>query len=230
MASAVDLRVSPDAAGAVAACAAHLAERAQHVIRNRRFVHLGLSGGSTGAQLCRALADAPLDWGRVHLYQVDERVAPDGDPQRNANALLHELVARVAIPLDHVHLMPVTAPDLAVGAAEYATGLRPLDVAHLGLGPDGHTASWPPDQPEARTAPVRVTATVRPFNGTRRMTLTQEGLAEVHHLVWLVCGADKRDALRRALAGDDALPASHAFALRTDAMRQVVFADTAAAA
>jgi 6-phosphogluconolactonase len=218
--------VSPDAAGAVAACAAHLASCARDVLATRQYVHLGLSGGGTGAQLCRALATQPLDWSRVHLYQVDERVAPDGDPQRNATALLHELVARVTIPLDHVHLMPVTAPDLAVGAAEYAADLRPLDVAHLGLGPDGHTASWPPDQQAARTAPRRVTTTARPFNGTRRMTLTQEGLAEVRHLVWLVCGADKRDALDRALGGDDALPASHAFALRT---AQVVFADAAAA-
>ena len=117
----------------------------------------------------------------------------------------------------------VTAADLDEAAAAYGRSVPRFDVVHLGLGPDGHTASWPPDQPRARTAAGPVVLTDE-FNGHRRMTLTAGPVARAHAVVWVVCGADKRDALRRALAGDLALPATHAL----DA-RSIVFADAAAA-
>ena len=225
MASTVDLRVSADPTDAVEAAATYIAEYVQDVIAKRRHAHLGLSGGGTGASLARALVGASLDWSRVFIYQVDERVAPDGHPDRNATALRAELLDRVRIPEANIKLMDVTAADLAGAARAYADALRPLDLAHLGLGPDGHTASWPPDQPAARTASERVTIT-DVFNGYRRMTLTQNGLAEAHHLVWLICGADKREPLRRAMHGNMSLPAGHAFALRP---HTPVFVDAAAA-
>lgn len=229
MASTVDLRVSADATGAATEAAAYIAEYAQGVIATHRHAHLGLSGGSTGVLLARALAATELDWSRVFVYQVDERVAPDGDPGRNATALRTELLDRVRIPEHNVHLMDVTASDLAEAARAYAAALPPLSLVHLGLGPDGHTASWPPDQPHARTAPERVTITDL-FNDYRRMTLTQTAIAEAHNVVWLVCGADKREPLRRALDGDSALPASHALALRPNRRGHTpVFVDAAAA-
>ena len=229
MASTVDVRVSADAEGAVEAAAAYIAEYARHTIVKRRYAHLGFSGGSTGALLVRALADADLDWSRVMVRQIDERVAPDGDPGRNATALRAELLDRVPIPERNILLMDVTAADLTGAARAYANALRPLDLAHLGMGADGHTASWPPDQPDVRTTYERVTITEQ-FNGYRRMTLTQNGIAEVGHVVWLVCGADKRDPLRRALDGDPTLPATHAFQLRPKGPSHVpVFVDAAAA-
>ena len=112
MASAVDLRVNADAAGAVDAAAAHIAEYARNTIVKRRYAHLGFSGGSTGALLVRALAGADLDWSRVMVRQIDERVAPDGDAARNATALRAELLDRVPIPERNILLMDVTAADL----------------------------------------------------------------------------------------------------------------------
>ena len=223
MAPAVDVRVSDDAGGACAAAARTIAEHLAAAVTARGVAHLALSGGSTGARLARALATEPVDWSAVHLWQVDERVAPDGDPARNATALLHELVERAHVPREVVHLMPVTEPDLAAAAAAYARVLPRLDVVHLGLGADGHTASWPPDQPGVATRAGDVTST-EPFNGHRRLTLTAPPVAAARAVVWVVCGADKRQALARVLAGDHALPATRAL----DA-RSVVFADRAAA-
>jgi 6-phosphogluconolactonase/glucosamine-6-phosphate isomerase/deaminase len=163
------------------------------------------------------------------VRQIDERVAPDGDPGRNATSLRAELLDRVPIPERNILLMDVTATDLAGAARAYADKLRPLDLAHLGMGADGHTASWPPDQADVRTTYERVTVTDL-FNGYRRMTLTQNGIAEVGHVVWLICGADKREPLKRALDGDPTLPATHAFALRPKGPSHIpVFVDSAAA-
>jgi 6-phosphogluconolactonase len=214
--------VSPDADAAAAACEAHLAARLEAVLAVRDRANLALSGGTTGAHLCRMLATVPIAWGRVHLYQVDERIVADGHPGRNADALMHELAEPAALPLDHVHLLPVTAGDLEQAAAAYADALPRLDIVHLGLGADGHTASWPRDQPEVRTRPAAVTVTPE-FDGHRRMTLTAGPIDAAHDVVWLVCGADKRDALRRALLGDPGLPATCAMDERS-----VVFADAAA--
>jgi 6-phosphogluconolactonase len=223
MASTAALRVSPDTGAATAACAAHLAARLEAVLAVRDDAHLALSGGSTGARLCRTLAALPVAWRRVHVYQVDERIVPDGHPDRNATALLHELVQPAAVPGDHVHLLPVTAADLDGAAAAYGAALPRLDIIHLGIGPDGHTASWPPEQPEVRTRPAPVTVTAE-FNGHRRMTLTAAPIAAAREVVWLICGADKRDTLHRALSGDPGVPAAHAMDERS-----VVFADAAAA-
>jgi 6-phosphogluconolactonase len=112
---------------------------------------------------------------------------------------------------------------LEAAASRYGATVPTFDVVHLGIGPDGHTASWPPDQPAARTAAAPVTVTAA-FNGHRRMTLTAGPVAAARAVVWVVCGADKRDALQRALDGDESLPATHALDDRS-----VVFADTAAA-
>ncbi len=228
MASAVDLRVSADAAAAIEAAASHIVRSANATIGRRGSVHIGFSGGSTGALLLRALAHESLDWAKVFCYQVDERVAPDGDPGRNATAMHAELLDIVPVPARNVVLMDVTASDLAAAAHAYAAALPALDLVHLGLGSDGHTASWPPDQPDVRTSAERVAITGL-FNEFRRMTLTQRAVAEAHHVVWLVCGDDKRDALARSLAGDQSLPAAHALSLGSRHLDHVMFADEAAA-
>lgn len=223
MAPAVDLHVSPDAAGAVQAAAAWITDALRAAIDARGIAHVALSGGGTGARLAQELAGRPIRWPVVQLWQVDERVAPDGDDARNATALVRDLVERARVPSKAVHLMPVTEPDLPRAAAAYGRALPRFDVVHLGLGPDGHTASWPPDQPAARTSPDPVSLT-DPFNGHRRMTLTAGPVAGARAVVWVVCGADKREPLRRVLAGDPALPATHALDDRS-----VIFADAAAA-
>lgn len=204
------MRVRADAPSAARDAANYVAHVARTAISSRRVFHLAVSGGSTPALMLRALASRSVDWASVHVWQVDERVAPDGDDARNAVALQRELVARAPIPKANVHLMDVTARDLAGAARRYAAVLPAFDLVHLGLGDDGHTASWPPDQPAVRIAPGLVTMTAT-YRGVRRMTLTADALRQARHVLWLVCGSDKRQVLRRVLDGDTTLPATHAF-------------------
>jgi 6-phosphogluconolactonase/glucosamine-6-phosphate isomerase/deaminase len=156
---------------------------------------LAVSGGSTGPHLLAALAAADLPWDDIGIWQVDERVAPDGDPARNANQL-------VGIPGQH-HLMPVTAADLPAAAAAYAAELpERFDVVHLGMGPDGHTASWPPGDPVIDST-KRVDLS-QPYQDHVRMTVTPSVVNAATARVALITGADKAANLARWLDGDGA--------------------------
>lgn len=162
-----------------------------------------------------------LQWERVTIYQVDERVAPEGDPDRNLTHLLQTISLEGALD---VRPMPVTAPDLEAAAADYARALpEKLDLVHLGLGPDGHTASLVPGDSvlEVTDRAVAVTA---PYQGRRRMTLTFAGIARAREVLWLVTGADKAGALARLLQGDRSIPAG-----RVAVHDTLVLADRAAA-
>jgi len=132
------------------------------------------------------LASADLAWDHITVFQVDERVAPDGDAARNADALVG-FPARVLI-------MPVTEADLDQAAASYAAELPDqLDVVHLGMGPDGHTASWPPGDPVInRTEPVALSAE---YQGHVRMTITPPVVNNARVRVVLITGADKAPAV-----------------------------------
>ena len=154
------------------------------------------------------------------LYQVDERVAPDGDPDRNLTHLRRSLGAAPA----RVVAMPVEEPDLDAAAASYAARLPDrFDLIHLGIGPDGHTASLVPGDPVLDVT-ERMVAVTAPYLGHRRMTLTYPALARADQLLWLVTGADKQAALAAMLAGDPSIPAG-----RVTAGRSLVLADPAAA-
>ena len=173
--------------------------------------------------MLEALALDPLPWHLVHVFQVDERVAPDGDPARNSTALQHALLDRVDT---NAYLMDVTASDLTDSPRRYAALLQaraPLDVVHLGIGDDGHTASWPPGASVVDDRDHDV-AIVGPFRGFVRMTITPRVVDRAAAVVLLVAGADKATALARALSGDRSLPASRVLGERT-----VIIADEAAA-
>lgn len=220
----------PDAAAAARAAAAEIAAAAREAVAGRgRFV-VAVSGGHTPWRMLAALAGLDLPWAGVHVVQVDERVAPDGDPDRNATHLRESLRA-APLPEGHVHLMPVADGDLDAAAGRYAAvlarlaGAPPvLDLVHLGLGPDGHTASLVPGDP-ALAAADRDVAVTGPYQGRRRMTLTYPVLDRARRILWLVTGADKAPMLRRLLAGDPGIPAGR---VRSD--RALVFADADAAA
>ena len=208
----VELEVHDDAEGADRRVAALVAERA----RTTSGTFTVALSKAPGALLADLAGDLP--WERVVVYQVDERVAPTGSPDRNLTALL------AALPERHVRAMPVDEGDLDAAAERYATELPPsLDVVHLGLGVDGHTASLVPGDPvlEVDDCLVAVTGT---YEGRTRMTLTYPALNAAREIVWLVTGSEKRDALGRLLARDPSIAAS---AVR--APRQLVVADRDAA-
>ena len=166
-------------------------------------VSLALSGGRTPWPVFRSLAETKLDWARVDVYQVDERVAPEGDPARNLTGLREALLDRVPVT---VHPMPVNEPDLEAAAERYAASLPPvLDIVHLGLGVDGHTASLVPDDPVLETD--RTVATTQVYQGRARMTLTFPALERAARIVWIVAGADKAPMLTRLSAADPSIPA-----------------------
>jgi 6-phosphogluconolactonase len=194
-----------------------------------RFV-MAVSGGRTPWQMLRALAAEDVPWGDVHIVQVDERVAPAGDPDRNLEHLRESLLAHAPLPPSQVHAMPVEEADLDDAARSYASALERiagsppvLDLAHLGLGPDGHTASLVPHDPVLDVTD-RDVALTGVYMGRRRMTLTYPMLDRARRILWLVTGPDKVAMLHRLLAADQSIPAG-----RVCQERAVLLADRSSA-
>ncbi|MGH9040275.1 MAG: 6-phosphogluconolactonase [Acidimicrobiia bacterium] len=207
------LEAVPDAATLAKAAAGRIIEVADRALDARgRFV-VAVSGGRTPLRLFDELTHRPLPWRSIHVFQVDERVAPFGHPDRNLTGLMEHLLEHVPIPDANVHPMPVEASDLEAAAADYAAELAEvtedgvLDLVHLGLGDDGHTASWPPDDPVVEVTDADV-AVVGLFNGYRRMTLTPPPVNRAGRILWLVDGPGKAPVLARLLDADPAIPAS----------------------
>jgi 6-phosphogluconolactonase len=215
-----DLEVSPDADAVAGRAAKYVAERARAAVQDRGRFTFAVSGGKTPWAMFAELAHEDMPWAQTELFQVDERVAPDGDPARN----LTNLKASIGDAPARIHPMPVNDAALDAAAAAYALVLpQRFDLVHLGLGPDGHTASLVPGDPVLEVTGVLVAVT-QPYQDHRRMTLTYPGLARADQLMWLITGPDKRDALARLLAGDESIPAG-----RVTAARSLVLADAAAA-
>ena len=218
-------------AGAVARAAADFiaAEARSGVAARGRFT-MAVSGGRTPWLMLRALADEDVPWAGVQVVQVDERVAPDGDPDRNLTHLRESLLARVSLRSDQVHTMPVEVTDLEAATRAYADALRSaageppvLDLVLLGLGSDGHTASLVPGDPSLVVTDADV-ALAGPYQGRRRMTLTYPVIDRARRVLWVVTGAEKGGALQRLLSGDRTIPAG-----RVSQDRALAFADRAAA-
>ncbi len=206
--------------GAVARiAAAFVADLARAAVDSRGSFHFAVSGGHTPWAMFAELASETVPWEAVVLYQVDERVAPADDPDRN----LHHLREALGSAPAHVHAMPVEEEDLEAAAAAYGELLpEHFDLVHLGLGPDGHTASLVPDDP-VLSVTDRLVALTQPYQGRVRMTLTYPALARARQILWLVTGEDKRGPLARLIAGDTTIPAG-----RVEGGFSFVLADTAA--
>lgn len=213
----MDVRIAPDAAAAAEAAAEWLARRLRDAVRRRGAASLAVSGGSTPAAMFRAVAGMQVPWQHVTVWQVDERVAPDGHPDRNA-ALL------ALLPAARVRPMPVTVRDLPGGARRYAASLPDrFDVVHLGLGDDGHTASWPPGDPVVDAhAPVAISGEYR---GRVRMTLTPPVVNAARSRLVLAAGPDKAAPVAAWLLHRSSLPVE-----RVRRTATVVVLDAAAAA
>ncbi|HEV3449150.1 MAG TPA: 6-phosphogluconolactonase [Gemmataceae bacterium] len=200
------------------------------VVARGRFI-VAVSGGQTPWIMLRALAGEKVPWEQMHLVQVDERVAPAGHADRNLTHLRESLLTRVPLLPEQVHAMPVEAPDLEAAARDYSrtlleiAGSPPvLDLVHLGLGPDGHTASLIPGDPvlDVTDADVGLTGI---YQGRRRMTLTYPIINRARRILWLVTGSEKAGPLVRLRDADPSIPAGR---VRQD--QALVLADSGAAA
>jgi 6-phosphogluconolactonase len=227
----VQIEVHPDDEAVAHKAATVVAADLRSAIAARGRFIMAVSGGRTPWTMLRALADEGLPWEHVHVFQVDERVAPAGDPDRNLTHLRASLLDHAPLPADNVHAMPVEAADLDRAAAQYAETLREvagrptvLDLVHLGLGPDGHTASLVPGDPAVDVTDTDV-AISGPYQGHRRMTLTFPIINRSRRILWLVTGDEKAATLVRLRDGDRSIPASR---VRRDGA--LVLADRAAAA
>ncbi len=210
--------------------AATIAADARACVASRGRYALAVSGGHTPWIMLRALSQEDVPWAGVHIFQVDERIAPDGDPDRNLTHLRESLLQHSAVRPEQVHAMPVTSPDLEGAAAQYARALQQiagspvvLDLVHLGLGPDGHTASLVPGDPvlDVSDADVALTGV---YQGRRRMTLTYPVLNRARRLLWVVTGAEKLRPLQQLLDGDRSIPAG-----RVQQEHAIILADREAA-
>jgi 6-phosphogluconolactonase len=211
-----------DDPGSAGARAAELVGDAIRGTAGGRARAWAISGGSGLAPMLRRLGDLGLPWSRIRTWQVDERLAPLGDPARNRTAQERDLPADA---LEGVRWMPVEEEDADRAADRYAATLPDrLDVVHLGIGADGHTASLVPGDPVLDIRDRDVALTAAPYEGLRRMTLTYPRLARCERAVWFVTGRDKRAAVERLLAGDRTIPAA-----RVEIDDQVLVVDRAAA-
>lgn len=197
----MDIRVVVDAQAAADEAASLIRRRLRDAVKRRGIVSIAVSGGSTPALMFNTLAAmTDIDWATVHLWQVDERVAPADDPARN----LH-LLAGLPIPKRNLHLMAVERKRLTDAVKAYAASLpEQFDIVHLGMGPDGHTASWPPGDPVI-DAPGTVGIS-KVYKGFVRMTLLPSVVNAARWRMALIAGADKADAVEGWMLHDAALP------------------------
>lgn len=199
---------------AVAVAAARLiAAAARDAVADRGRFLMAVSGGKTPWAMLRVLAAEDVPWPNLHVFQVDERLAPDGDADRNLTHLLTSLAGTAPIPAGNIHAMPVTAADPEQAARAYERTLAAwcgqppvLDLIHLGIGADGHTASLVPGDPavECRDRDVALCGV---YQGRRRMTLTFPLLDRARRILWLATGAGKSPMIARLLAADETIPA-----------------------
>jgi 6-phosphogluconolactonase len=224
------VEVYADADSVAREAAAIVAAEARAAVAARGGFVMAVSGGRTPWLMLRALAREAVPWEAVHIVQVDERVAPEGDHDRNLTHLRESLLEQTSLRPEQIHAMPVNAPNLEVAAAQYAVVLQQiagsppvLDLAHLGLGPDGHTASLVPGDPvlQVTDADVALTAV---YQGRRRMTLTYPIINRSRRVLWLVTGNDKAEMIARLYAGDTSIPAG-----RVQRVNALILADRAAA-
>jgi 6-phosphogluconolactonase len=182
-----------------------IAEAAREAVSERGSCALAVSGGHDPWPMFSQLEDLEMDWTKTEIFQVDERVAPAGSDERNLTHLIESLSIGAQ---GSIRPMPVTDDDLDAAAERYAESLpEALDLAHMGIGPDGHTASLVPGDPVLEVDDRRVAVTAGEYEGVRRMTLTYPELHRVRRLLWVVTGEKKVDALRKLLARDPSIPA-----------------------
>jgi len=207
------IEVLADADAVAKKAAALIAAEARDAVAARGHFVMAVSGGHTPWVMLRALAEEDVPWKNVHIFQVDERVAPGGHADRNLTHLRASLLEHARLPAQQIYAMPVEIPDLQSAAANYAAELERiagappvLDLVHLGLGPDGHTASLVPGDPvlDVMDRDVAVTGV---YQGRNRLTLTYPVINRARLILWLVTGSEKVQMYKRLQAADQSIPA-----------------------
>jgi 6-phosphogluconolactonase len=219
----IDLEVVADDRAAARRAAEQIAAAGAAAVADHGSFSFAMSGGRSPWSMLAILGDLEqMPWAETELFQVDERLASPGSDERNLTHMV------LGLSMDHqpsLRPMPVTQRDLDAAAHEYENSLpERLDLVHLGLGPDGHTASLVPGDPVLDVVDRRVAMTTNQYQGHRRMTLTYRALAEARQILWLVTGAEKRDPLQQLIAGDPSIPAGR---VRNESM--TIVADESAA-
>lgn len=225
----MNIEVYADADTVAREAAKFIAKEAQDAVVTRGKFVMAVSGGKTPWVMLRDLAKEAVPWKYVHVFQVDERIAPEGDPDRNLTHLRESLLVHAPLRPEQIYAMPVEAADLEAACRQYGqiletiAGSPPLlDLVHLGLGPDGHTASLVPGDPvlNVKGADVALTGL---YQNRRRMTLTYPIINRSRRVLWLATGAEKAGMLARLQSGDISIPAG-----RVSRDRAVILADRAA--
>lgn len=207
------VEILADAESVARKAATLIAADARVVVAERGRYSMAVSGGRAPWLMLRQLADEDVPWASIRVFQVDERIAPAGDTDRNLTHLHTTLIEHAPLKPDQIYAMPVEASNLDAAASEYAETLSNvvgspavLDLVHLGLGPDGHTASLIPGDPVLNVTDADVALTAV-YQGRRRMTLTYPIINRARRILWLVTGGDKVEMLKRLLNGDTSIPA-----------------------
>lgn len=225
------IEVYTDADAVALEAAKFIAKAAQKAVAARGKFVMAVSGGKTPWIMLHDLAQRDVPWSGVYVVQVDERVAPAGDSDRNLTHLRESLLDHAPLRPEQIFAMPVETENLEAACQQYArilgtiAGTPPvLDLVHLGLGPDGHTASLVPGDPvlEVKDADVAVTGI---YQKRRRMTLTYPIINRSRRVLWLVTGGEKAGMLARLQTADASIPGG-----RVSGDHAIVMADRAAAA
>lgn len=205
--------IFPLAEQVAARAAAYLEQVIREALTQQKSFSLAISGGRTPWEMLKILSKVDLPWQRINLFQVDERVAPDGHPERNLTQLFQAIAGTPMVTQLRIFPMPVTAEDLDAAAKEYAEVLnkvtdgKGLDLIHLGLGSDGHTASLVPGDEVLAIQNRLVACTQNNYQGRIRMTLTYPLLNAANQILWVVTGSEKKEMVQRLLKQDPRIPA-----------------------
>ena len=226
----MQIEILADADAVAKRAAATIAADARAAVAARGRFIMAVSGGHGPWVMLRELANEDVPWAAVHVFQIDERIAPAGDPDRNFTHLRASLLEHAPLPQEQIYAMPVEMADSEAAARQYAQTLEQvagkppvLDLAHLGLGPDGHTASLVPNDPVLNITDADVGLT-GVYMGRRRMTLTYPVINRSRRILWLVTGAEKASAVAKLRAADPSVPAG-----RISQTQALLLADRAAA-
>jgi 6-phosphogluconolactonase len=198
--------VAADADDWLGRALAFVAVAEAEALAERGEFHIVLAGGGTPRRLYRALAEEQHDWARWRVWFGDERCLPPDYPERNSAMAREAWLDKIGLPAGNLHVIPAEQ-DAERAARNYArelSGLADFDLVLLGLGEDGHTASLFPghDWGEAAGSAAALAVRNAPKPPPERVSLSADRLSRARRVLFLVAGADKREALARWRGGD----------------------------